>query len=192
VVMHSNRNRQLLALKSTEGRPKTEVMAERLLDINPDLDLEVIDLYLKGHYINDICAVKYDYVVDAIDTLSPKVFFVYECIKQGLNVVSSMGAGGKVDPELVQIADIAESHTCKLALYMRKRLHKLGVRSGFKVVFSPEPVPAETFVKAENEPNKKSIVGTVSYMPAVFGAMCASVVVRDLASDIKASRIRKE
>lgn len=179
-VTPGNRNRQLLALKSTEGKRKAALMAERLRDINPDLELFVVDEYLKNKRIDEICAEKYDYVVDAIDTLSPKVFLVYECIKQGLKVVSSMGAGGKTNPELVQIADISGSHSCRLARYMRKRLQKLGVRTGFKVVFSPEPIAEGSMIKTENEQNKKSMVGTISYMPAIFGCMCASVVIRDI------------
>jgi tRNA A37 threonylcarbamoyladenosine dehydratase len=181
-VSNTNRNRQLLAFTSTQGQRKAQLMAQRLKDINPDLEITATDIYLKNERIDEICSRKYDYVVDAIDTLSPKVFLVYECIKQNLPVVSSMGAGGKTDPALVQIADIADSHSCKLALYMRKRLHKLGVRTGFKVVFSPEPIPPETMIKTENLENKKTIVGTISYMPAVFGAMCASVVIRDITS----------
>jgi tRNA A37 threonylcarbamoyladenosine dehydratase len=181
-VSDTNRNRQLLALTSTRGRRKVQLMAQRLKDINPDIEIIATDEYLKNRRIDDICAVGYDYVVDAIDTLSPKVFLVYECMKQNLPVVSSMGAGGKTNPGLVQVADIADSHSCKLALYMRKRLHKLGVRTGFKVVFSPEPIPAEAMIKTENLENKKTIVGTLSYMPAVFGALCASVVIRDIIS----------
>ena len=179
-VTPGNRNRQLLALKSTEGERKAALMAERLRDINPEIELHIVDEYLKNQRIDEICAQKYDYVVDAIDTLSPKVFLVYECIKQGLKVVSSMGAGGKTNPELVQIADISGSHSCRLARYMRKRLQKLGVRTGFKVVFSPEPIATGSMIKTENEQNKKSMVGTISYMPAIFGCMCASVVIRDI------------
>jgi len=179
-VMPSNRNRQLLALKSTEGNRKAELMAKRLKDINPELELRIVDEYLKDEKVEAICEGDYDYVVDAIDTLSPKVFLIRACMKRGLKVVSSMGAGGKVKPELVQIADIADSHTCRLAHYIRKRLQKLGVRSGFKVVFSPEPVIEGSMVKVEGEQNKKSMVGTISYMPAIFGCMMSSVVIRDL------------
>ncbi len=179
-VMPSNRNRQLLALKSTEGKRKADLMAERLLDINPELELRIVDDYLKQEKVEAICAGDYDYVVDAIDTLSHKVFFIKECMRLGLNLVSSMGAGGKINPELIQIADIADSHNCRLAFYIRKRLQKFGIRSGFKVVFSPEPLIEGSMVKIENEEGKKSIVGTISYMPAMFGCMMSSVVIRDL------------
>jgi tRNA A37 threonylcarbamoyladenosine dehydratase len=176
----SNRNRQLLALKSTEGKRKAELMAERLKDINPELELRVVDDYLKDEKVEAICVGDYDYVVDAIDTLSPKVFFIKECMRLGLKLVSSMGAGGKTNPELIQIADIADSHSCRLAFYIRKRLQKFGIRSGFKVVFSTEPIADGSMVKVENEENKKSMVGTISYMPAIFGCMMSSVVIRDI------------
>jgi len=176
----SNRNRQLPALKSTEGLTKTEVMAKRLLDINPDLELTVINEYIRDERTKEILEQGYDYVVDAIDTLSPKVFFLYHCVRLNLPVVSSMGAGGKYDPMQVRVADINDSYNCKLAYYMRKRLHKLGVWKGIKVIFSPEVVDRESVVLQEGESNKKSNVGTISYMPAVFGCFCASVVIRDL------------
>ncbi len=180
VVTTSNRNRQLLALKSSQGKRKAVLMAERLKDINPEVELRVVDDYLKDQKVEDICVGDYDYVVDAIDTLSPKVFLIKECMNLGLNLVSSMGAGGKSNPELLQIADIADSHSCSLAFYIRKRLQKFGIRSGFKVVFSPEPLAEGSMIRIEKEENKKSMVGTISYMPAIFGCMMASVVIRDI------------
>ncbi len=179
-VHTSNRNRQLPALVSTEGTAKTEVMAKRLLDINPDLKLTVLNEYIKDERTLAILEQGYDYVVDAIDTLSPKVFLLYTCIQLGLPVVSSMGAGGKYDPLQIQVTDIDESYNCKLAYYMRKRLHKMGVVKGIKVVFSPEVVDRSSVILQEGESNKKSNVGTISYMPAIFGCYCASVVIRDL------------
>jgi tRNA threonylcarbamoyladenosine dehydratase len=182
-VHSSNRNRQLPALKSTEGIAKTEVMAKRLLDINPDLKLTVMNEYIRDERTIEILKQGYDYVVDAIDTLSPKVFLLYHCVQLGMPVVSSMGAGGKFDPSLVTVADMDDSYNCKLAYYMRKRLHKLGVRNGIKVVFSPEVVDRSSVVLQEGESNKKSNVGTISYMPAVFGCFCASVVIREFLDD---------
>jgi tRNA A37 threonylcarbamoyladenosine dehydratase len=179
-VHSSNRNRQLPALKSTEGIAKTEVMAKRLLDINPELKLTVINEYIKDDRTIEILEQGYDYVVDAIDTLSPKVFFLFHCVRLELPVVSSMGAGGKYDPMQVQVADINDSYNCKLAYYMRKRLHKMGVWKGIKVIFSPEVVDRSSVILQEGESNKKSNVGTISYMPAIFGCFCASVVIRDL------------
>jgi tRNA threonylcarbamoyladenosine dehydratase len=179
-VHRSNRNRQLPALVSTEGISKAEVMSNRLLDINPNLKLTVINEYIKDERTIQILQQGYDYVVDAIDTLSPKVFLLYNCVQLGLPVVSSMGAGGKFDPAQIMVVDIDESYNCKLAYYMRKRLHKMGVWKGIKVVFSPEVVDRSSVILQDGESNKKSNVGTISYMPAVFGCYCASVVVRDL------------
>ena len=179
-VHSSNRNRQLPALKSTEGIAKTEVMAKRLRDINPNLRLTVLNEYIKDERILEILSQSYNYVVDAIDTLSPKVLLLYNCVQLGLPVVSSMGAGGKFDPAQVQVVDIDDSYNCKLAYYLRKRLHKMGVRKGIKVVFSPEVVERNSVILQEGESNKKSNVGTISYMPAVFGCYCASVVIREL------------
>jgi tRNA threonylcarbamoyladenosine dehydratase len=180
MITASNKNRQLPALDSTLGKQKAEVMAQRLLDINPELNLQVVNAYLKNEKIDQLLSEKYNYVVDAIDTLAPKVFFLLKCLKHHYPLVSSMGAGGKLDPTQIRISDISESHSCRLAFYIRKRLQKFGVRSGFQVVFSPEPVESERKIKVENEANKKTNVGTISYMPAIFGCYCASVVIRGL------------
>jgi len=180
-IQTSNRNRQIPALVSTEGKYKTDVVSERLLDINPDLKLITINKYLKDEEIpNILTAQKFDYVVDAIDTLSPKVYFIYHALKLDLKLVSSLGTGRKFDPEMVKVVDISETYNCKLGYYLRKRLHKLEIFSNFKVVFSPEDVNIGSVELIANERNKKSRVGTISYMPAVFGCHAASVVIRDL------------
>lgn len=176
----TNRNRQLPALVSTIGRPKTEVMQERLLDINPNLKLTLVQEYIKDQRMIDILETGFDYVVDAIDTLSPKVYLIYHTMRLGMPLISSMGAGGKFDPNLVKIVDISETNNCKLAYYMRKRLHKLGIWEGFKAVYSPEEVSRSAIELSEGEFNKKSTVGTISYMPAIFGCFCAAGVVTDL------------
>lgn len=180
VVSITNRNRQLPALISNTGKFKTDVMLARLKDINPDADITIITEYIKDQRMIDILEKGYDYVVDAIDTLSPKVYLLYHAHRLGLPVVSSMGAGGKFHPEQIKIADISESYFCKLAYYIRKRMHKLGVYKGIKVVFSPEPVEREAIQLSEGEINKKSTVGTISFMPAAFGIFCASAVINDL------------
>lgn len=176
----TNRNRQLPALLSTEGKFKADVVAERLMDINPELNITVIKKYLKDEAISEVLSPGYDYVVDAIDTLSPKVYLLYNSVKLGLKVVSSLGSGAKYDPMQVKITDISESYNCPLAYYLRKRLHKLDVKTGITVVFSPELPSGEIILKTEAEQNKKSTRGTISYMPAIFGCCCASVVVREL------------
>lgn len=180
-VHHTNRNRQLPALKSTEGKEKTEIMAQRMRDINPDLKLTVINEYLRDERMVEVLGAEFDYVVDAIDTLSPKIFLIYHSLEKKFPVVSSMGAGGKFNPVNIRIADISETTDCNLARVIRKKLHKLGIREGFTAVYSPEAVDKAKIVKVEGERNKASVVGTVSYMPAAFGIACASVVIRDLA-----------
>ncbi|KAB2867745.1 MAG: tRNA threonylcarbamoyladenosine dehydratase [Bacteroidales bacterium] len=179
----TNINRQLPALKSSIGLPKAEYLGKRLMDINPDLKLSIIQEYLRDDRMKDVLSHHFDYVVDAIDTLSPKIFLIHDAFKNGLRVVSSMGSGGKLDPTKVQIADISESHNCPLARILRKRLHRLGIRTGIKVVYSPEEVPENATRPCEGEPNKKTTVGTISYMPPIFGCFIASVVVRDLLAD---------
>ncbi|MFN2313979.1 MAG: ThiF family adenylyltransferase [Bacteroidales bacterium] len=181
-VTAANKNRQLPALTSTTGRKKAEVMGERLLDINPSLKLNVIPEFIRDQRMIDILEEdKYDYVVDAIDTLSPKVFLVYHSLRLNLKIVSSMGAGGKYDPTAIRVADISETNFCNLARMLRKKLHKLGVHEGFTAVYSPEVVNKELIARGSEESNKASSVGTMSYMPAAFGIVCASVVIRDLA-----------
>jgi len=182
VVELTNRNRQLPALISTTGKPKAEILASRFRDINPDIELTVINDFIVGEKtIEMLKSQPFDYVVDAIDTLSPKVFLIYHAFQLGLPVISSMGAGGKTDPEKVQIADISKTHNCTLAKVIRKRLSKLGIKKGVKVVFSAEETNKNA-VRAEDGIYKKSVVGTISYMPPIFGCFISSVVIRDLVS----------
>ena len=185
VVSLSNINRQLVALHSTIGRLKADILAERLRDIAPDLQLTVVAKYIHDEESNTLLdAAPYDYVVDAIDTLSPKLALIKGTLDRGYAVVSSMGAGAKTDPTQMEIADIAKTHHCPLAHMLRKRLHKIGIRSGFQAVFSPEPIREGAMIVCEEE-NKKSNVGTISYLPALFGIGCASVVIRDLLGEMK-------
>ena len=181
-VDDSNRNRQLPALISTVGKEKVEVMAERLMQINPDLKLHTLREFVRDEgTIALLEQAPYDYVVDAIDSLSPKVFLIYHALQRQLKVVSAMGAGGKIDPMQVKVAPIEKTYQCRLAHAIRKRLHRMGIKKGFKAVFSPEPVPEEAVeIDANPDINKLSTVGTISYMPAIFGCMAASVVIRDL------------
>ncbi len=177
----SNINRQTAAFNSTVGKYKTDVLAERINDINPECIVYKENYYLKDEKIPLILSkYKYSYVLDAIDSVSPKVFLIYHAIKAELKVISSMGAGGKFDPMKLKIADISESYECPLAYDIRKKLHKLGIYTGVKVVFSDEKVAKEKFFPVDSIPNKKSIVGTISYMPALFGAYAASQIIRDI------------
>jgi tRNA A37 threonylcarbamoyladenosine dehydratase len=179
----TNRNRQIPALHSTEGVLKTEVLKQRLLDINPDLELTVIPEYFRDELTDKVLDEnKFDYALDCIDTLSPKVFFIKACYDRKIPLVSSMGAGNKVDPTQVKVADISKSYNCRLAKYTRKYLYKFGIRKGVKVVFSAEEPENFMGVTLLGARNKKSAPGTISYIPAVFGCTVASVAIRDLYS----------
>lgn len=174
----TNLNRQLPALTSTIGLPKVDVMKARLLDINPGLRISTIGEYITeesipalfGSMVQDV-----DYVVDAIDTLSPKIALIQFCLAHGIPLVSSMGSGAKMDATKVRIADISKTRMCPLAHMLRKRLHKFDIREGFLAVFSEE-VPMRESTVIEESRNKKSQVGTISYLPTVFGCVCAQAV----------------
>ena len=179
-VSVTNKNRQLLALDSTVGRPKCDVLAERLLEINPSLKLTVIKEYLEAEKAHDVLgAYKIDFLVDAIDTLSPKLHLIKYCVDNGIPLVSSMGAGAKFDATKVRLTDVSKSFNCPLAYIVRKRLRHMGIRKGFQVVFSDELPDRESIVPCEDR-NKKSQVGTISYIPAVFGCVCAQAVIQGL------------
>lgn len=184
VVGVSNINRQLVALHSTIGKQKCEVLATRLLDINPELKLHTVNRFIKDDETDALLdSAQFDYVVDAIDTLSPKLALIKGALDRAIPLVSSMGAGAKTDPTLMEIKDISKTHHCPLAHMLRKRLHKIGIKRGFRAVFSPEPIREGAMILCE-EQNKKSNVGTISYIPALFGIGCASVVVRDLIGEM--------
>lgn len=177
-VNASNKNRQLLALDSTIGRPKCDVLSERLLDINPELDIKIIKDYLEDP-ATLLAGLRIDFLVDAIDTLSPKLSLIKYCVDNRIPLVSSMGAGAKFDVTKIRIADISKSFNCPLAYIVRKRLRHIGISRGFKVVFSEE-LPDENAIVPDNGRNKKSQVGTISYLPAVFGCACAQVAIEHL------------
>lgn len=181
VVETTNRNRQIPALVSTNNRPKTEVLKERLLDINPELKLHVWKEYICDGKIEELLRSPYDYAIDAIDSLSPKVHFIASCVQKEIPLIASMGSGGRVDPSLVRIGDISETHHCKLAKAVRSALGKLGIRHGVEVVWSPEEVPPEAVLSCCDEQGRRhSYVGTISYMPGIFGSFAASQVLRNL------------
>lgn len=177
-VSESNINRQLLALNSTVGLSKVEVLRERLLDINPSLDFMAIEEYLTEENVAPLLAgIKIDCLVDAIDTLAPKLSLINYCVKGGIPLVSSMGSGAKWDITKIRIADISKSFNCPLAYMVRKRLRReYGISKGFKAVFSEE-LPDDNAIVLEEGRNKKSQVGTISYLPAVFGCACAQAAI---------------
>ena len=181
VVDISNINRQIPALHSTAMQPKAKVLAARLLDINPELDVTVLEIFIQEELTTELLAKeKWDYVIDCIDTLSAKVFLMKSALDKKIPIISAMGAGGKIDPSQIEVADISQTHECNLARYVRKRLHSLGIKSGIKVVFSAEKVDQTKVIVTEKAYPKKSLIGTISYMPAMFGCTVASVVIRDL------------
>ena len=179
-IQLSNINRQIPALHSTIGRSKAEVVGERLKDINPGLFLHTKEIYLDGQSIAELLSDSFDFIVDAIDTLTPKILFIEQAVRSGYPLTSSMGSGGKTDPSLVRIDDFSRSNNCRLAYLLRKKLRKRGIEKGFTVVFSTERVDKEHLLPAAGERNKKSTVGTISYLPAIFGCLLASVVVNEL------------
>ena len=180
-VSVTNLNRQLIALESTIGKLKTEVVAQRLRDINPAINLTIIPEYIEESNLEEIfrMAGELDYVVDAIDTLAPKISLIKYCVEHKIPHVSAMGAGAKLDATKIRIADISKSYNCPLAYILRKKLRKEGISKGFKVVFSEE-LPCRDAIVPMEERNKKSQVGTISYLPAVFGCVCAQAAVEYL------------
>ena len=180
-VQPSNINRQLPASHSTLGRPKAEVLAERFKDINPDLKLNVLSEYLKDERIPELLdSAEFDFVIDAIDTVAPKCYLIYNALQRHLPIVSSMGAGAKSDITQIRFADLWETYHCGLSKAVRKRLQKMGMKRKLPVVFSTEQANADAVILVDDEKNKKSTAGTVSYMPAVFGCYLAEYVIRKL------------
>lgn len=178
-VQPTNINRQLPALHSTLGQPKVEVLAVRFHDINPEVELTVLPVFLKDENIPQLLdAARYDFVVDAIDTLAPKCYLIAEALRRRIKIVSSMGAGAKSDITQIRFADIWDTYHCGLSKAVRKRLQKMGIRHKLPVVFSTEQADPKAVLLTDDEQNKKSTCGTVSYMPAVFGCYLAEYVIR--------------
>jgi tRNA threonylcarbamoyladenosine dehydratase len=176
----TNRNRQLPALVSTTAQPKADVMAARLRDINPEIELTVIREFMSPDRMLELLEQPFDYVMDCIDSITPKLFLIEATLKKQIPLVSSMGAGGKMDPTQLTVTDISKTYNCTMARYVRKRLHKTGINTGFKAVFSTEQVAPDSLMMTDGSNFKRSAYGTISYIPAAFGGVCASVVIRDL------------
>ena len=180
-VQITNLNRQLPAMHSTLGMFKADVLEARFKDINPDLELKVLPVFLKDENIPDLLdADEYDFIVDAIDTLSPKCYLIYHALQRRIKIVSSMGAGAKSDITQVRFADLWDTYHCGVSKAVRKRLQKLGVKRKVPVVFSTEQADPKAVLLTDDEMNKKSTCGTVSYMPAVFGCYLAEYVIKRL------------
>ena len=177
----TNINRQLPALYKTIGKYKTEVMAERLKNINPELKLKTINLFIQPEDFNQLVnSDKFDYIIDAIDSVSPKVYLILAAKQNKIKIVSAMGAGGKKDPSKVLVRDISKTRDDFLARIVRKRLKKKGIHKGVKCVFSTELQDVNSLEKTKNINFKKSHYGTISYMPALFGLYAAAEVINYL------------
>ncbi len=180
VVDPTNRNRQLPALATNHGQPKAKIMEDRLLSINPELELHTIQSFVQPEMVTEQLLRRPDYIIDAIDSITPKITFIRLAYDQKIPMVSSMGAGAKLDPTRLQVVDISKTYNCPFAQQIRKQLKQHGIRRGLKVVFSPEEPVKESLMLTDGKNYKKSAYGTISYLPAVFGAVAASVVIRDL------------
>ena len=180
VVDITNINRQLPALHSTVGEPKIKVVGDRLMDINPELQLTRIQEFLSPERAFEIVTEEFDYVLDCIDSVTPKFNLIVAAKRKNVRIVSCMGAGGKMDASKVQVADICNSKNCYLARVIRKRLRDVKIYKGVKVIFSTE-IQDESSLKTTDGKNfKKSFYGTNSYMPGLFGLYAAETVIRYL------------
>jgi tRNA threonylcarbamoyladenosine dehydratase len=181
VVDPTNRNRQLPALATNHGQYKADIMGQRLQAINPELELDVVKAFITPEMVTTLFTNNPSYIIDAIDSITPKLTFIQMAYQNNMPMVSSMGAGGKIDPTKLQVADISKTYQCPFAQQIRKVLKRqYNIRSGIKVVFSPEENNKQSLILTDGSNYKKSAYGTMPYLPAVFGAVCASVVIQDL------------
>jgi tRNA A37 threonylcarbamoyladenosine dehydratase len=177
----TNINRQLPALHSTVGKHKVEVVGERLLDINPKLALIKINEFLNPERMDRVLDEgNFNYILDCIDSVTPKLKLLIAARRRKIKVVSSMGAGGKVDPSKVMVRDISKSHNCHLARQIRKRLKKEKINKGIRCVFSNEIQNEESLKMTDGTNYKRSFYGTISYIPAIFGLYAAAEVINHL------------
>ncbi len=179
-VSISNINRQIIALHSTVGKQKTQVMSERIKDINPNASVTKINMFYTPENGHEIDISKFDYVVDAIDTVTSKIDIIKRCHENGINIISSMGTGNKLDPSAFTISNISKTNTCPLARVMRKELKELGIHN-VKVLWSPEKAISPAPLKDDCQ--KRQTPGSVSFVPSVAGLMIAGQVIKDLISD---------
>jgi tRNA A37 threonylcarbamoyladenosine dehydratase len=186
IVDITNINRQLPALHSTVGKDKVEIVAERILDINPEINLVKMNEFLSPERMDEILEnTKFDYVLDCIDSVSPKLALIKACRRRKLKIVSSMGAGGKTDPSKVLVRDLSKTNNCYLAKQIRKRLKKEGITKGFRCVFSTEIQNEDSLKLTDGSNFKKSFYGTISFMPALFGLNAAAEVINYLVKNQK-------
>lgn len=185
LIATSNINRQLPALLSTVGKSKAELMQARILDINPSCQLTIHRVFLTPDNISEFVPSTVDYVIDCIDSLNCKVALVQNSLQRNLRVASSMGAGNRIDPSRIKLADISQTEMCPLARIMRKRLQRHGIKKGVLTVFSDEVPSAPLPPQPVDGPGRpRAINGTISYMPALFGLMLAGEVLRRLLLEV--------
>lgn len=188
VVQPSNINRQLHALTTSIGRPKVAVMAERLLQINPVLHISQQQRVVTPDDIPHLLADPHDLVLDAIDSFGAKLALISGCVERGIPVIASMGAAGKLDPTRVRVADLAESQGCRLARKLRKLLRREGVTEGVRVIYSDEAFASHGFGEKEPEGDARRPMGSISYLPAMFGLQMAAEAVRLLLAGVSAEK----
>lgn len=177
----TNINRQLPALHSTIGKSKAEVVAARLLDINPDLQLNVVEKFLNPHDMDELLdQSNYAYILDCIDSVTPKLNLLKSAKRRKLKIVSSMGAGGKSDPSKVMVRDLSKTRNCYLAKQVRKRLKKEHINKGIRCVYSTELQQDDSLKMTDGQNYKRSFYGTISFIPALFGLYAASEVINYL------------
>ncbi len=176
----TNINRQLPALHSTVGEPKVKIVGDRLLDINPELNLIRVEEFLSPERATEIVTTEFDYVLDCIDSLTPKINLLVAAKRKKIKVISNMGAGGKFDVNKVVVRDISKTEVCPLAKNIRKRLRKQGINKGVKAVYSVEHPDSSSLKTTDGANYKKSFYGTNSWMPALFGLHAAETVVKHL------------
>ncbi len=179
----TNRNRQLQALTSTHGQNKAHLMGERIRLINPDINIHVVDQFKNPDEMKEFMKQQFTYVIDAIDSITPKLYLLETSYLNKQRIVSSMGAGGKMDPTKIEVVDISKTHHCTMAQHIRKQLRYMKISKGIKAVFSSEPPAKHSLMTTDGSRFKKSAYGTISYLPAAFGLTCASVVIRDILED---------
>lgn len=181
VVDITNINRQLPALHSTVKLSKAELMAQRIRDINPQINLTTINQFLQPDDTTDLINQhNFDYILDCIDSITPKIHLIKAAKSKQIKIISSMGAGGKIDSMKIRYADLSKTYMCPFAYYLRKRLRKEGIHGGVMTVFSEEQ-PNEASIKETDGTNfKRSFYGTISFIPALFGLHMASWVIRDI------------
>lgn len=181
----TNKNRQLPALDSTIGQSKAKVLAARLRDINKDIEITVLEEFLSPDRAYEIVTKEFDYVLDCIDSITPKVNLIVAARRKKVKIISAMGAGGKLDVTKIKIKDISQTKNCTMARVLRKRLKERKVNKGVKAVYSEEMQISESVKKTDGTNFKKSYYGTISYMPAAFGLQAAAHVLNFILKDKK-------